>query len=380
MRSRKAWTLVTLAVFLMVLAGCGASKSGGGGGGSAGPAGSSAPAPKPAAPPFYQGKTVTILVPYSPGGSTDVLARLLAPNLAKSLPGHPQVMVENKPGGDGAIAFNHTFKVAKPDGLTLVISSSGIPQRWLQRDQGHDYDLTKLPIIGAFTDTNVYYISKKAADRLGIKAAKDLLAVKTPISMGQIDREGVLNVIQELIKQDIKIPFKTVAGYKGFGEVLLAVLGGEVDGGAIAYSGYASQVRPHEQDGKVIPLFQGGIFDPSGKMVRDPRLPDVPTYAELYAMAGMKTEGPVWQGLVTAMQLYGIGWAFYLPPGTPADRVTELSAAFKVATESADFKKEARTKMGSEAQAIDAAQSAALLQTFTATPATVITTWRQAVK
>lgn len=379
MRANRIWVGLALVTLLLATAGC-ASQSGA----PAAPAPPSQPAAAPAAPaapatPYYQGKTIKLLVPYAPGGTTDVVGRLVAAHLGKSLAGSPQVLVENKAGGDGAIAFNHTFSVARPDGLTLVISSSGIPQRWLQGDQGHDYDLRQMPIHGAFVDSNVFYISTKAAERLGIKSAQDLVQIQTPISVGQIDKEGILNVIQELIELDTKIPFKTVAGYKSFGEVLLAVLGGEVDMGAIAMSGYAAQVSSHVKDGNLIPLFQGGVFDANGKMVRDPRLPDVPTYAEVYAWAGAKTEGANWQGIKTAMEMYGIGWALYSPPRTPAEMVADLNRAFEAATASPEFLAEARAKLRSEPNILLAAPAAKMLESFVATPRDVIQTWKAAV-
>ena len=71
------------------------------------------------AEPFYKGKTVRILVPYSPGGGFDTNARVVARHLPKHIPGEPSMIVQNMPGGGGLVALNYFYSVAKPNGLML---------------------------------------------------------------------------------------------------------------------------------------------------------------------------------------------------------------------------------------------------------------------
>ena len=68
---------------------------------------------------FFQGKTIRIIVGYSPGGGYDALARMLSRQMPKYIPGHPTILVENMAGAGSLLAANHIFKVAKPDGLTI---------------------------------------------------------------------------------------------------------------------------------------------------------------------------------------------------------------------------------------------------------------------
>ncbi len=67
--------------------------------------------------PFYQGKTVRIIVGFAPGGGFDAYARSLARHMGKHIPGNPTLIVENMTGAGSLVAANHLYRVAKPDGL-----------------------------------------------------------------------------------------------------------------------------------------------------------------------------------------------------------------------------------------------------------------------
>ena len=90
-----------------------------------------------ASPALAQERTLRILVGFPPGGSVDVIARLLAEKLRASL--GQNVIVDNKPGAGGRVALNED-KRAAPDGQTLVLSPSGalVIQPWLYSNLGYD--------------------------------------------------------------------------------------------------------------------------------------------------------------------------------------------------------------------------------------------------
>jgi tripartite-type tricarboxylate transporter receptor subunit TctC len=77
------------------------------------------PATSRAQAPYFQGKTVTIIVGYQTGDGYDIWARLLAAHIGKHIPGNPGVVVQNMPGAGSMIAANYIYGIAKPDGLTL---------------------------------------------------------------------------------------------------------------------------------------------------------------------------------------------------------------------------------------------------------------------
>src|SRR5215475_15472256 len=72
----------------------------------------------------FRGKSITMVIGSQAGGGTDATGRLMAPFLAKYLPGNPAVIVENRPGADGIVALNYFVQQVRPDGLTVAAGDS----------------------------------------------------------------------------------------------------------------------------------------------------------------------------------------------------------------------------------------------------------------
>jgi tripartite-type tricarboxylate transporter receptor subunit TctC len=70
--------------------------------------------------PFYQGKTIRVIVGTPPGNLYDLWARLIVAHMGKHIPGNPEFIVQNMPGAGHVVAANHLYSMAKPDGLTLI--------------------------------------------------------------------------------------------------------------------------------------------------------------------------------------------------------------------------------------------------------------------
>ena len=77
-----------------------------------------------AAADFYQGKTLTVIVGYAPGGGVDTTARAVTRHLGRFIPGNPTVTVQNMEGAAGIVSLNHLVRRVAPDGLTLGIPAA----------------------------------------------------------------------------------------------------------------------------------------------------------------------------------------------------------------------------------------------------------------
>src|ERR671918_2142927 len=99
--------------------------------------------------PYYQGKTIRILVSSGPGGGTDTAARLVSRFIAKYIPGNPKIIVQNMPGGGGTIANNYFASEAKPDGLTIMQDSSSGIGNFVRGGPTIKYDPRKFRVLGA---------------------------------------------------------------------------------------------------------------------------------------------------------------------------------------------------------------------------------------
>ena len=132
------------------------------------------------AAPYYEGKTVRIIVGFAPGGGYDRIARLLAKHLPKHIPGKPTVLVENMEGASSIIAANYIYNQAKPDGLTIGTFNRGLPFAQLLKTEGVRYDVTKFSWIGsAAVEATILAMRSD----LPYKTVDDLRKVKEPIPL-----------------------------------------------------------------------------------------------------------------------------------------------------------------------------------------------------
>src|SRR5688572_17182484 len=97
---------------------------------------------------FYEGKTIKVVVGFTSGGFYDRWSRLLARFVPMYLPGNPEMVVQNMPGAGGLIAANHVYGVAKPDGLTLGMTSYGMYLDQMVGRKEVQYDVRKFHWIG----------------------------------------------------------------------------------------------------------------------------------------------------------------------------------------------------------------------------------------
>lgn len=259
------------------------------------------PAPTTAAPAEKLfTSTIKIIVPFNPGGSTDMLARLLAPELSTRL-GVP-VVVENKPGGGGAIGMIEMIK-SKPDGQTLILTSINAATLTPNiSDVG--YTNKEMVPISELTKMSTGIIVSTDS---GINSIEDLIAAaeKTPgmtystTGTGSIHHLTAEKFMQEIGKPGLlnHVPFDSGT------EAIAAVLGQQIN-----FSfGDAADCLAFVKDGKLKVL---AIASDPG---RDLFLPDVPTFKELgYNIAQM---GP-WTALAA-------------PAGTPDAVVNKLDETVK---------------------------------------------------
>jgi len=266
--------------------------------------------------PFYQGRTITLIVGSGPGGMGDLRAKALASILVKHIPGNPTITFQYMPGGGGRKATNHIYNVARPDGLTLLrVSSSVVPYAVLG-EPGTQYDIDKLIYLGA-TEHVLYYffITRREVGLNNLDKLRAAPGVR--IGSNPVGHTGYIQSRVTAYLLDMKEP-KIVPGYEGQ-ELDVAFMRGEVD----ARVSSTGTVVQNELSAKGLADFHAAIEIPKGW--KDPRfahlrLPDIENFA--------KSEKE--RKLLTMMRGFrSIGTALILPPGTPKDRAEILKEAVK---------------------------------------------------
>jgi tripartite-type tricarboxylate transporter receptor subunit TctC len=110
--------------------------------------------------PFYQGKTVRIVVGNIAGDAYDLWARIFAQYMGKYIPGNPNFIVQNMPGGGGLIAANYVYAVAKPDGLTMGAFGPSLYFDQLAGRKEVQFDWSKFTWIGTPEQTEFILIMR----------------------------------------------------------------------------------------------------------------------------------------------------------------------------------------------------------------------------
>ena len=205
------------------------------------------------AAPYYEGKTIVIVVGFGIGGGYDRMSRLIAKYLPKYLPGKPTIIIDNMPGAGSIIAANRIYNLEKPNGLTIGCINRGIPYSQLLKSTGVKFDLRKFAWIGsAGSEATVLAVRSD----LPYKTFDDIRKVKEPIHMGVTGLAANDTQFTVLAKEFLGLNAKLVT-YSAIPELMLAVARKEVDG----RSGTYSSLRLFIEGGELRPLLRGRVAE-----------------------------------------------------------------------------------------------------------------------
>ncbi len=266
----------------------------------------------PASALTFANQSVTVIVPFGVGGGNDLWGRFLASFLQKYLPGTPTVIVKNSPGGGSVSGANLFAATAKPDGLTVLVSSGSTQFPFLLGEKRAKYDYAKLKFVLAGPTGGVAYISSK----LGVDGLKSLARLKGKTLHFASQGVTSLDMVPLLGFRLLGLDVKHVIGFPGRGEGRLGFERGEFNIDYQTTTAYLRSSLPLVQRGEAVPLFAWGLIDKSGKLVRDPNFPDLPTIEEAYEIVhGKKPSGIEWEAFMS-----------FLISGFPAQKLLLLQA------------------------------------------------------
>jgi tripartite-type tricarboxylate transporter receptor subunit TctC len=284
--------------------------------------------------PFYEGKTVRIIVGFSPGGTYDLWARLMAHHMSKHVPGSPTFVVQNMTGGGSMIAANYIYNVAKPDGLTFGLVTPALYIEQLVGRKEVQFDWPKYSYLGSPEQTaRIFYIRADS----GYQMLEDLRKATEPPKCGATGVGTASYYWPKLLADTFGFKLNIVSGYPGASDVNLAIEKGEMHcwGGTVQAFFGSEPGRTWAKSGFVRVLTQGGPK-------RHPQLPDVPTLRELMDKHRISETT---RGLAKVLLAPDdLGRPLFGPPGIPADRVKVMRAAFMKIMNDPDVLAEARTK------------------------------------
>ena len=244
-----------------------------------------------AASPPYPEKPMRLIVPFSPGGTNDILARMVATHLSETL--GETMVVDNRPGAEGIIGTEMAVK-AKPDGYTLLLVSSAYVMNPVVRKLPYD-SLTALAFIAKI---GASFLVLSVNPSLPVHTVQDLmaLAANKPGEVTLGSSGGFMHFASALLKSLSKRDFNIIL-YKGGAPAMIDTIGGQIN----ATLAVSVPALPHLRSGKLRGLAVGTLK-------RTELLPDLPTLDES-GVAGYDASN--WYAIATAS-------------GTPQPIVTKL--------------------------------------------------------
>jgi hypothetical protein len=281
----------------------------------------------------YRGKRLTVVVNNAPGGSTDAWLSLLARHLGRHIPGKPRVLLSHRGGGGGIVGTRYLLEVARPDGYTIGGLGSGMVRGQAIGDVPEEVDLRKFTIFGGVNEVSIAY-ARRAIFPEGVKTLLKREPTRRPFFPATTTKDDASvrhYVWLKLLGYEPGKDYKHLSGWPGgAAEVYLAMQRGEVDFGDTRIGGFKTSVMPLVEEGIAVPIWQSGMFNDEGKVVRHPAFPKISTFVETYEQhVGKITPGPDWEFLSWRRATESPLRPLVAPPGTPQHLVDGLIDALR---------------------------------------------------
>jgi len=273
---------------------------------------------------FYRGRKLDMVIGYSPGGTYDLYARLVARHLGDHIPGKPLIIARNMPGAGSRTAVTWLANIAPKDGTVLATADQSLALQQAVGDKRIQFDTTKLFYIG---NPNIENNTTAAWHTSGIKTIDD--AKRREVTVGATGG-STSSQYPKAMNALIGTKFKIILGYPGGNDINLALERGEVEvRGSNSWASWKA-TRPHWlAEKKINILVQIGL-----KKASD--LPDVPLLMDL----GANPEDRQLLRLLSAST--EIGRPIFTTPGTPPERIEALRKAFDAMLRDPEFVEDAK--------------------------------------
>jgi tripartite-type tricarboxylate transporter receptor subunit TctC len=273
---------------------------------------------------FYRGRKIDMIIGYSPGGTYDLYARLVARHLGSHIPGKPIIVPRNMPGAGSRTAATWVYGLAPRDGSVLATADQSLALQQAAGDKRVQFDTTKFIYIG---NPNVENNTTATWHTSGIKTIDD--AKRREVTMGATGG-STSSQYPKAMNALLGTRFKVILGYPGGNDINLAMERGEVDGrGSNSWASWKA-TRPHWlAENKVNILVQIGL-----KKASD--LPNVPLLMEL----GGNDDDQMLLRLLSSST--AIGRPIFTTPDVPPERVAALRQAFDAMVRDPAFLEDAK--------------------------------------
>jgi tripartite-type tricarboxylate transporter receptor subunit TctC len=294
--------------------------------------------------PFYQGKTLNVVINFAAGGPTDIESRIFAKHLPRHIPGNPTVTVQAMGGGGGLTAVNYIGEVAKADGFTGAYFTGALFQHQI-KDPALRVDIGKFGFITGVHGVTVSYI--RADVPPGMKKPSDFVKAQKFRAAG-LGVSSSKDVRFRLSFDILGLKYDYVTGYNNSSDARLAVQRGEAQYHDETLPSYRTQVEPQMvQTGMVVPIYYTDLVAPSGEILVSRDVPELLPFTFYYKeVFGKPPSGIKYEALKAAnMSSTNMTRMVLMPPKAPPETISILRKAFDELSRDQDFLQEAIATM-----------------------------------
>lgn len=302
---------------------------------------------------YYKGKSIEVIIGYSSGGGYDTYARTVTRHMTDHMPGRPNFVARQMPGGGSRIAANFLYNIASKEGLAIGMVDQSLALSQVLGEPALKLDAAKFLYIGnPISDNN----TMAAWHTTGVTSWEQ--ARTKPLSLGATG-QNTSAWYGMAMNAMLGTKFKIITGYPGGNDVNLALEKGEVDiRGSNSWASWKSTRAQWLSEKKLNILVQIGL-------ARDHELPEVPLLMELPADPDDRAALKLLSAPTT------IGRPLFAPPGVPADRIKALRAAFDATMKDAAFIEEAK-RAQLDLQPLSGEELQKIVEEIVATPPRVV--------
>ena len=301
---------------------------------------------------FYRGKKIDMIIGYSPGGTYDLYARLVARHLGNYIVGNPVIVPRNMPGGGSRTAVTWIYTAAPRDGTVLATADQSLSVEQAMGDKQLRVDTRELTYIGNPSADNNTTVTWHTSP---VKTIEDAKRMEAPMgATGGSTSSQYPKAMNALLGTK----FKIIVGYPGGNDISLAMERGEVAGrGSNSWGSWKSTHPDWVREKKMNFIVQIGL-------TKAHDLPNVPLLIDL---ANNEEDRAVLKLLSASTT---IGRPIFTTPGVPADRVKALRDAFDRMVADPAFLEQAK-KENLEIEAISGAELQKIVADIVATPKSI---------
>ncbi len=295
-----------------------------------------------AAKPYYEGKTITVVIGLGPASGGTTVGRLLGKHMSQHIAGKPKVVIKNMPGAAFMKAHKYILNSAPKDG-TVVYYGPRKPVGELLDMPGHDFKYTDFVILGGIQVAGLVIAARSDVVEGGAKNVADLLK-STKLRYGGLSPEHSRMLLSMAAMDLLGLKYRFVPGYRGSGKIRAALFRGEVNLATDAAHAYKNRVVPQlVNKGKGFGAFSIPILDKNGNLMKNQLVPNVPYFMDVYAkIKGGKPSGEVWEVMKALIDIDQTVQHVYMgPPGMNKAAAAAFRKAFVPALSTDAYKKEA---------------------------------------